>query len=63
MGFCSLFSSANLGIPQIHTDLENELMLAGGKGLLGSLIEMYTLLYSKWVTNKDLLHSTGNSAQ
>ena len=24
---------------------------------------MYTLLYFKWVTNKDLLHSTGNSAQ
>ena len=24
---------------------------------------MYTLLYSKWITNKDLLYSTGNSAQ
>ena len=24
---------------------------------------MYTLLYSKWITNKDLLCSTGNSAQ
>ena len=24
---------------------------------------MYTLLYLKWVTNKDLLYSTGNSAQ
>ena len=24
---------------------------------------MYTLLYSKRITNKDLLHSTGNSAQ
>ena len=24
---------------------------------------MYTLLYLKWVTNKDLLQSTGNSAQ
>ena len=23
----------------------------------------YTLLYSKWITNKDLLYSTGNSAQ
>ena len=22
-----------------------------------------TLLYSKWITNKDLLYSTGNSAQ
>ena len=26
-------------------------------------INMYTLLYLKWITNKDLLHSTGNSAQ
>ena len=26
-------------------------------------IERYTLLYFKWRSNKDLLHSTGNSAQ
>ena len=24
---------------------------------------MYTLLYLKWITNQDLLYSTGNSAQ
>ena len=24
---------------------------------------MYTLLYLKWITNEDLVHSTGNSAQ
>ena len=24
---------------------------------------MYTLLYLKWITDKDLLNSTGNSAQ
>ena len=24
---------------------------------------MYTLPYLKWITNKNLLHSTGNSAQ
>ena len=24
---------------------------------------MYTLLYLKWVTNKDILNRTGNSAQ
>ena len=24
---------------------------------------MYTLLYFKWITNKDLLYSTWNSAQ
>ena len=26
-------------------------------------INMYTLLYLKWITNKDPLHNTGNSAQ
>ena len=26
-------------------------------------IFMYTLLYLKWITNKDLLYSTGNPAQ
>ena len=26
-------------------------------------MDMYTLLYLKWKTNKDLLYSTGNSAQ
>ena len=26
-------------------------------------MDMYTLLYLKWTTSKDLLYSTGNSAQ
>ena len=26
-------------------------------------MNIYTLLYLKWITNKVLLHSTGNSAQ
>ena len=26
-------------------------------------MDRYTLLYLKWITNKDLLDSTGNSAQ
>ena len=26
-------------------------------------MDVYTLLYLKWMTNKDLLYSTGNSAQ
>ena len=26
-------------------------------------MDMYTLLHLKWVTNKDLLYSTGNPAQ
>ena len=26
-------------------------------------MDMYALLYLKWITDKDLLYSTGNSAQ
>ena len=26
-------------------------------------MDIYTLLYLKWITNRDLLHSSGNSAQ
>ena len=45
-------------------DLENKLMVAEGKGELGSLGKVgYMLLYSKQITNKDLLYSTGNSTQ
>ena len=46
------------------TDLENKLMLAGGKGIVRAFGKvMYTLLYSKWITNKDLLYSTWNFTQ
>ena len=35
-----------------------------GKGIVKEFgINMYTLLYLKWITNKDLLYSTWNSAQ
>ena len=35
-----------------------------GKGVVREFgMDMYTLRYSKWITNKDLQHSTGNSAQ
>ena len=45
------------------TDLENGLMVARGKGKLGSLgWVMYTLLYLKRTTSKDLLYSIWNSA-
>ena len=48
------------------TDLENERMVVGGGGE-GIVREfgkvMYTLLYSKWITNKDLLYSTWNSTK
>ena len=35
-----------------------------GEGIVRELgMDMYTLLYLKWIINKDLLYSTGNSAQ
>ena len=46
------------------TDLENELMVAQGEEIVkefGSFRD--TLIYSKWITNKDLLYSTWNSTQ
>ena len=34
------------------------------EGIIGDFGKvMYTLLYLKWITNKDLLHSAWNSAQ
>ena len=36
----------------------------GEKGIVRDFgTDMYTLLYLKWITIKDLLYSTGNSAQ
>ena len=36
----------------------------GGEGTVRKFgIDMYTLLYLKWITNKVLPYSTGNSAQ
>ena len=35
-----------------------------GEGIVREFgIDMYTLLYFKWITDKDLLYSTRNSAQ
>ena len=48
------------------TDLEKELRLQGwvGEGIVKDFGKvMYTQLYLKRITNKDLLYSTGNSAQ
>ena len=44
-----------------ETDLENDIMVARGKGIVKEIgVIMCTLLYLKWITNKDLLYSTGN---
>ena len=46
------------------TDLESKLMVARGEETVRELgMVMYTLLYLKWITNKDLLYSTGNAAR
>ena len=62
-------TQTNLLTKQRLTDLENKLMVAGaGEGRGGGIVrefgmDVYTLLYLKWITNKDLLSCTGNSAQ
>ena len=47
------------------TELKNELMVAGvRRGIVTDFGKvMYTLLYLKWITNKNLLYSTQNSVQ
>ena len=50
-------------------DFENELMVMGKRGRRGERIVrefgmgLYTMLYLKWIINKDLPYSTWNSAQ
>ena len=51
---------------QIHSLREQTWLPGEGweKGIVKELgINMYTQLYFKWVTNKDILYSTENSAQ
>ena len=60
LGKCQFRSSAHF----LLTDLENKLMVAGGKGIVEDFGKvMYTLLYLKEKTNQDLLCNTWNSAQ
>ena len=47
-------------------DLENKLTVTReegwGEGIVREFgIDMYTLVYLRWITNEDLLYSTGNS--
>ena len=46
---------------------ENKFMVAAGEGcgtgiVRGFLMDMYTLLYLKWISNKNVPCNTGNSA-
>ena len=48
--------------------IQNKLMVAGWGERRGWIVrelgkDMYTLLHLKWITNKDLLYSTGYSAR
>ena len=46
----------NLLTKQRLTDLKNELTVARGEGIVREFgTDRYTLLYLKWITNKDLL--------
>ena len=46
------------------TDLENSWGECWGEGMVREFgMDMYTLLYLKWITNKDLLCSIWNSAR
>ena len=63
-------SGRNELIYKIDTDsgLENQLMVARGEGWREGMVrecgrDRYTLLSFKWLTNKDLLCSTWNSAR
>ena len=54
----------NLLTKQRDSETENEFMIARGERIARDFGKvMYTLLYFKWITNRDLLYSTGNSAQ
>ena len=46
------------------TNLENEFMVTRGEGIDWEFgVDMYTLLYLKQITKKDLLYSTRKSPQ
>ena len=46
------------------SDLENDHRRRMGEGRVREFgIDMYTPLYLKWITSKDLLYRAGNSAQ
>ena len=56
----------NLQYRKRLTDLEDKFMVAGGKMRARDRefgMGMYTLLYLKWITDKDPLYTTWNSAQ
>ena len=48
----------------IYEDANKMNLMSLGEGIVTDFgMDMYTLLYLKWITNKDPLYSTWNSAQ
>ena len=56
-----LFSMQDLLLRRPRTTVRRNLQWPGIVREFG--VDMYTLLYLNWITNEDLLYSTGNSAQ
>ena len=59
-------NDTNVYVHNRLTDFEKEIMVgrSRGEGIVREFgMNMYTLLYLKWITNKDPLYSTWNSAQ
>ena len=57
-------NDTNGPIHKKERDSQKKLMVARGEGIVTDFGKvMCTLLYLKWMTNKDLLYSTWNSAQ
>ena len=51
----------NLQNRKRFTDLENKLMVAGEEGIVREFeMDMYTLLYFKWITSKTYCIAHGN---
>ena len=54
----------NLFTQQTHRLKRKKLMVTSGVGIIREFeIDMYRVQYLKYITNKDLLYSIGNSAQ
>ena len=67
-GISEKMIQTNLFTKQKQTHRKNKLMVIKGERWVGVInqefeINIYTLLYIKQITNKDLLCSTGNSTQ
>ena len=66
--YCSTCRKSNAESKQVASCLHQTQSLLEESALINNLIRVletdrYTVLYLKWITNKSILYSTGNSAQ